>query len=90
MVEILEKYKIFSKKKAMMNIPLCHMVLMVIVHLTFKIDILKMNEAFQMGYKEGDKVSYLFFTNWKGKEDLIDEHEPSWNIYWQVENGRFN
>jgi hypothetical protein len=39
---------------------------------TLKINILKMDQTFQMGYKEGDKVLYLSFTNWKGKEDSID------------------
>ncbi len=38
----LVQYKISPKSKAGMNIPLCHMVPMPIVHLTFKIDMLKM------------------------------------------------
>jgi len=48
-----------------------------IVCSTFKIDILKMENVFQMGYKEGDKIFYLSLTNWKGKENSIDEDEPS-------------
>lgn len=38
----LVKYKISPKLKARMNILLCHMVPMPIVHWTFKIDMLKM------------------------------------------------
>ncbi len=38
----LVKYKISPKSKARMNIPLCHMVPMPIVHVTFKIDMFKM------------------------------------------------
>lgn len=60
-----------------MNIPLCCMVPVPIVCSTFKIDILKMENVFQMGYKEGDKIFYLSLTNWKGKENSIDEDEPS-------------
>ncbi len=36
---------------------------MPIVKHAFKIDILKMEHAFHMGYNEGDKVFYLFPTN---------------------------
>lgn len=40
MSKILEKYKIFPKSR--MNIPLCYMVLMLVVHLSLKINILRM------------------------------------------------
>ncbi len=39
-----------------MAIPLCRMVPMLVVKLAFKIDMLKIEQAFHMGYKEGDKV----------------------------------
>jgi hypothetical protein len=42
-----------------MVVPLCKMVPMLTVRLIFKINILKMEQAFHMGYKEGDKVFYL-------------------------------
>ncbi len=61
--EILEKYKISPKHKADMVVPLCRMVPMLVVKHVFKIDILKMEQAFHMGYREGDKVFYLFLTN---------------------------
>jgi hypothetical protein len=63
MGEILEKYKISPKRKVRMDVPLCKMVPMLVVKPTFKIDILKMEHAFHMGYNEGDKVFYLFSTN---------------------------
>jgi hypothetical protein len=50
-VEVLEKHKIHPKAKAWMNIPLCCMTSMPIVKLAFKIDVLKMEQAFQMGYQ---------------------------------------
>jgi hypothetical protein len=43
---------------------------------TLKTDILKMDQAFQMGYKERDKVFYLFFTNWKGKSIPLMNMNP--------------
>jgi hypothetical protein len=61
--EILQKYKIFPKHKAHTVVPLCRMVPMLVVKHVFKIDILKMEHAFHMGYREGDKVFYLFLTN---------------------------
>jgi hypothetical protein len=38
------------------------MVPMPVIKLTLKTDILKMEQAFHMGYKEGDKV-FLLITN---------------------------
>jgi hypothetical protein len=46
------------------------MISMPVVKLTLKIDVLKMEQAFHMGYKEGDKVFYVFATNGKGKKLL--------------------
>jgi len=63
MKEILKKYKINPKCKAQMYDPLCKMVPMPIVRLTFKFDILKMEQTFHKRYKEGDKVFYLFLMN---------------------------
>jgi hypothetical protein len=48
---VLEKHKIHPKAKAWMNITLCRMTSMPIVKLAFKIDVLKMEQAFQMGYQ---------------------------------------
>jgi hypothetical protein len=48
------------------------MVPMPIVKPIHNIDILKMEQTFHMGYKEGNKVFYLSLTNWKGEvEDVI-------------------
>jgi len=63
-VEVLEKHKIHPKAKAWMNIPLCRMISMLVVKLVFNINVLKMEHAFQMGFREGDKVFYAFPTNW--------------------------
>lgn len=62
-IEVLEKHKIHPKTKARMNIPLCCMISMLVVRLARKIDVLKMEHEFQMGYQKGDKVFYDSHTN---------------------------
>ncbi len=62
-MEVLEKHIIHLKAKARMNIPLYHMISMPIVRPTLKINVLKMEQAFQMGYWEGNKVFYMFPIN---------------------------
>jgi hypothetical protein len=61
---VLEKHKIHPKAKARMNIPLYCMISMVVVKPTLKIDVFKMEQAFHMGYREGNKVFYVSPTNW--------------------------
>jgi hypothetical protein len=56
---VLEKLKIYPKKKLRMNIILHHLIAMLVVRLVLKIDALKMEHAFQMGYKEGEKVFFV-------------------------------
>jgi hypothetical protein len=31
----------------------------------------KMEQAFKMGYKEGERASYVSFENWQGEEEPI-------------------
>ncbi len=57
---------------------------------TFKIDVLKMEQASQTGYHEGDKVFYVFPLNWKGKEQFVDFDVDSWNAHWHSENKCFS
>jgi hypothetical protein len=77
-MEVLDKHKIFPKQKARMNIPLSIMVSMPMVRPTLKIDVVKMEHAFHMGYREGDKVFYVFATNWQGEKTLVDVYEKGW------------
>jgi hypothetical protein len=62
-VEVLERHKIHPKNKARMNIPLCCMISMPIVRPSLNINVRKMEQAFQMGYQEGDKMLYVSPTN---------------------------
>jgi hypothetical protein len=67
-IKVLERHKIHPKAKARMNIPLCHMVSTPIMWLALKINVLKMEQTFQMGYRKGDKILYIFPMNQKGEE----------------------
>ncbi len=59
----LKRHMIHPKAKAWTNIPLCCMISMLVVRPALKIDVLKMEHVFQMGYQEGDKVFYVSPTN---------------------------
>jgi hypothetical protein len=58
-MEVLDKFKIHSKSKARINIPFCWMVTMPIVHPNLNIDVMKMEQAFKMGYREGERAFYI-------------------------------
>lgn len=34
-----------------------------------------------MGYREGNKELYLSPTNWKGKEEYIEDHFQEWDVH---------
>jgi hypothetical protein len=61
--EIIEKFKIYPKRKYWMNIPLCRLMAMPIVRFVLKIHVLKMEQAFQMGYMQGEKMFFVSPTN---------------------------
>jgi hypothetical protein len=54
-----------------MNIPLCHMISMPVVRPTFKIDVFKMEHAFQMGYQKSNKISMILPQTTKGRRHLL-------------------
>ncbi len=62
-IEVLERHKIHPKAKVQMNIPLRSIISMAIVYPTLKINVFKMEHAFPNGFREGDKVFYIFPTN---------------------------
>jgi hypothetical protein len=88
-IEVLEKHKIHPKAKAWMNIPLRCMISMLVVRLVFKINVLKMEHAFQMGFREGDKVFYVFPTNWQGEQAFVADHIHEWDDHWKDVNASF-
>jgi hypothetical protein len=58
-MEVLDKFKIHQKRKARMNIAFCQMVVMPIIHPTLKIDVMKMEQVFDMGDIDGEKTFSL-------------------------------
>jgi hypothetical protein len=48
-----------------------------------------MEHAFQMGYKQGEKVFYVSPTNWQGEEIIISTVESLWGPLWKEKNNRF-
>jgi hypothetical protein len=70
-VKMLERHKIHPKAQAWMNILLYRMISMLVVRSTFKIDVFKMEHAFQMGYQKGDKIFHFSPTNWQGEEAFV-------------------
>jgi hypothetical protein len=87
--EIFDRHKMLLKRKARMNIPLCRMISMFIVYPTLKINVLKMEEAFQTRYYERDKVFYISPLNWKGEEEFVDSNVDFWNAHWHPGNEKF-
>jgi hypothetical protein len=51
------------------------MISMPIVHLALKINDLKMEDAFQIGNLEGNKVFYVSPLNWRGEEFFLEAHQ---------------
>jgi len=75
--EVFDKYKIFPKDKTKMSIPLVAFESMLIVRPTLKIDVLKMEKAFFMGYHKGKKTLYVSSQNWKGEEEEVNNYLPT-------------
>jgi hypothetical protein len=50
----------------------------VIVKPALKIDVLKMEHAFQMGYRQREKVLFVSPTNWQGEKIVVSTIESSW------------
>jgi hypothetical protein len=78
-IDVLERHKMSLKEKSKMPIPLCQMISTLVVKLALKIDILKMEQAFHGGYKEGDKMFYVSSTNGQGGVESIVGYEMEWN-----------
>lgn len=57
------------------------MILMPTVQPTFKIDVLKMEQTFQMGYMEGEKAFFILHTDWWGQKESMLNFEGSWDPF---------
>ncbi len=72
-----------------MNIPLCKLIAMPIVRPIFKINVLKMEQAFQMGYRQGEKVFFISPTIWQGEKIVVSTIESLWGPLQKEKNNRF-
>lgn len=72
-----------------MNILLCWMVTMPIVCPTLKIDVMKMEQAIQMGYKESERAFYVSPQNRQGKTEPMINFVDSWSLLWKEKNEQF-
>jgi hypothetical protein len=87
--EVFDKYKIFPKDKTKMNIPLVTFEFILIVRSTLKIDVLKMEKDFFIGYREGKNAFYVSSQNWKGEEEEVNNYWPTWSSLWNHKNNKF-
>jgi hypothetical protein len=62
------------KNKAWMAIPLCRVISMLVICPTLKINIVKMEQAFQTSYQEGDKVFMFHLSIGKGMRIFKTTH----------------
>jgi hypothetical protein len=65
------------------------LIAMPIMRLALKIDVFKMEQAFQMGYKQGEKMFFVSPTNWQGEEISISFVEALWGLLWKEKNDKF-
>ncbi len=82
----MDKYKILLKNKAKMSIPLYWLLSMLIVKPALKINVLKMEQVFFMGYHKSEKAFYVSSKNVKGEEELVRKYMLSWSSFWTRKN----
>ncbi len=69
-----------------MSIPLCHMASMLVMHLSHRIDVLKMEHVFHVNYREKNKVFYISPKKWQGHKYSNERYEVGWNDHYKLEN----
>ena len=72
-------------------IPLCRMLAMPMVRPTLASDLVKLEQEFVHGYREGASVFYVTTTNEDGKtQEVLESHKASWGPIWNAKNEAFN
>jgi len=59
------------------------MVVMPIICPTLKIDVMKMEQAFQMGYMEGEWAFYVSPQNWQGETKSMANFANPQSLLWK-------
>jgi hypothetical protein len=65
------------------------MVAMPIVRLVLKINVMKMEQAFQMGYREGENTFYVSPQNWQGKTKFTTNFVKFKSSFWKLKSEKF-
>jgi hypothetical protein len=65
------------------------MVVMPIIRLVLKTNVMKMEQAFQMGYREGEKTFYVSPQNWQGKTKFTTNFVKFKSSFWKLRNEEF-
>lgn len=65
------------------------MVAMPIVRLVLKINVMKMEQSFQMGYREGEIFFYVSPKNWQGKTKFTTNFVKFKSSFWKLKNEKF-
>ena len=72
-------------------IPLCRMVAMPMVRPTLASDLVKLEQEFVYGYREGAAVFYVTTTNEDGNtQEVVEADRASWGPIWNAKNDVFN
>lgn len=72
-------------------IPLCRMVAMPMVRPTLQSDLIKLEQEFTHGYREGAAVFYVSMTNEDGKtQEVTEADKAGWGPIWRAPNDSFN
>jgi hypothetical protein len=87
----LEKLRFQPWRKSKINIPLCRMVALPVVHPFLKNDVMNLVAHFvACGYMEGNRVFYVALENNEGKTmDVTPEIMASWSNIWVKANAEF-
>ena len=73
------------------NIPLCRLVVMPMVRPTLQCDLVKLEQEFVHGYREGACVFYVSLTNEQGVGEHVSSKDRSdWGPIWQSESDKFD
>jgi hypothetical protein len=72
-------------------IPLCRLVVMPMVRPTLQCDLVKLEQEFVHGYREGACVFYVSLTNEQGVgEHMSSKDRSDWGPIWQSESDKFD
>jgi hypothetical protein len=73
------------------SIPLCRMLAMPMVRPTLASDLVKLEQEFVHGYREGASVFYVTTTNEDSKtQEVLEADKASWGPIWNAKNDVFN